>query len=379
MNHRALVSAAAIALVVVGAFALGLRAQPGTPDAPATEQRTLNDIDPGTPLYPGYGGGSNPTDGFTPVITISAPGYYYLTQNIDVPAGHEGIQIAAGGVHLDLRGFSIRGAASTGDGIRVTSPLKGNIIIRNGIVTLMAQHGIDAQFGRNMLVSDIAASANGGVGIMISQGRVRDCVSRANTTDGFFAFQYSNFESCSSDGNGFKGFNTGGGNSFAHCTATNNQGVGFLATTGNFADCTALNNNGGGISVTVGAVRSCGLWGNSTAGVAAGPASFITGCSESGSPVGFQVGAGGRIVECVVQSSSTGINITGAGAHVEHCTVNGGTNAIASTVGGSFIFGNTISGATNAFSLTGTNFLGATISSAGSIASTTSPLCNFVQ
>jgi hypothetical protein len=380
MNQRFLFSLAALSVLVVCAFTLGLRAQPGSSaqDGPA---RTLNDIDPGTPLSPGYGceGGGGVTDGFNHVIAINAPGYYYLTGNLDVPPGYEGVLINSGGVHVDLRGFSIRGTTGTGDGIRVASPLKANIIIRNGIVTLMAQHGIDAQFARNVLINTIAASANGGVGIMFSQGRARDCVSRGNTTDGFLAFQYSSFESCSADANGVRGFNTGGGNAFANCSATANSGVGFLATTATLTDCTALNNNGGGISLSVGTIRGCGLWGNSPFGISSSGGSVIAGCSESGSPIGISIGAGGHVSECACSSSSIGISITGAGAHIEHNTITGGTTGITSSAAGSFVFGNTISGPVTPISLTGTNFVGTTISSAGSIVSTTSPLCNFVQ
>src|SRR5262249_3919863 len=144
-------------------------------------------------------------------------------------SGFEGVRLASGGVQFDLRGFCIRGTTGTGSGIIVSSPTKGNIIIRNGTVSGMALYGIDAQFGRNVLVNNIASSANGGAGIALFQGRIRDCVSRANGTDGFLVFQSSSFESCSADANTQRGFNSGGGNSFTNCTATLNNGVGFLA------------------------------------------------------------------------------------------------------------------------------------------------------
>ena len=49
MNPRFLISVAALALVIACLFSVGVRAQPGSTGT-AGPDRTLDDIDPGTPI-----------------------------------------------------------------------------------------------------------------------------------------------------------------------------------------------------------------------------------------------------------------------------------------------------------------------------------------
>ncbi|MEL6328835.1 MAG: hypothetical protein AAFR38_04170 [Planctomycetota bacterium] len=48
------------------------------------------------------------------VFRISTPGSYVLTRNLVVPSGMTGIEIATGGVSIDLNGFEISGAGAIG-------------------------------------------------------------------------------------------------------------------------------------------------------------------------------------------------------------------------------------------------------------------------
>jgi len=81
------------------------------PGAPGPTMKTLNQIEPRTPIS------SLP-------FVISSPGSYYLTTNL---SGTSGITISSGNVTLDLNGFTLQGLGNpfvSGVEIRVrpTSP-----------------------------------------------------------------------------------------------------------------------------------------------------------------------------------------------------------------------------------------------------------------
>jgi hypothetical protein len=91
------------------------------PGAPAPTMKTLDQIEARTPIS------SAP-------FTISAPGSYYLTQNLTVNNGNA-ITISASDVSLDLNGFSISSTAASpnGSAIEIGSGLR-NISVFNGSI-----------------------------------------------------------------------------------------------------------------------------------------------------------------------------------------------------------------------------------------------------
>ena len=64
------------------------------------------------------------------VFKITQPGSYYLTGDLNVPAGKDGIHVDAAGVTIDLCGYSIVGGIT---GIWGTVP-DGVLTVRNGQV-----------------------------------------------------------------------------------------------------------------------------------------------------------------------------------------------------------------------------------------------------
>jgi hypothetical protein len=98
------------------AFGQGSLTPPG---APAPTMKTLQQVEPRTPIS------SAP-------FTISQPGSYYLTTNLTVSGGNA-ITIATNGVTLDLNGYTIRSTANpaTGTAIWIGSGLR-NVAILNG-------------------------------------------------------------------------------------------------------------------------------------------------------------------------------------------------------------------------------------------------------
>jgi hypothetical protein len=99
-------------------------------------------------------------------VTISRPGSYRLSSNLNVPAEAAGIVIFASGVTIDLNGFQMIGSGA-GTGISALQARQG-IVIRNGSVTNF-QKGIDVK-GMGSDVRDITAFGNTAVGLEIGPG-----------------------------------------------------------------------------------------------------------------------------------------------------------------------------------------------------------------
>lgn len=71
-------------------------------------------------------------DGVTGAITISSPGSYFLTGNLNVESAANGITIASADVSLDLNGFSVRRLTGTGgSGVLINGYFTG-VDVRNG-------------------------------------------------------------------------------------------------------------------------------------------------------------------------------------------------------------------------------------------------------
>ncbi|MEM9080143.1 MAG: hypothetical protein AAGC74_05560 [Verrucomicrobiota bacterium] len=85
------------------------------PGAPASTMKTLDQIEPRTPLIASSPGVSINGSG---TITISQSGSYYLTENLTVTSG-DGILINAAGVTLDLNGFTISSTSATPAGTAI--------------------------------------------------------------------------------------------------------------------------------------------------------------------------------------------------------------------------------------------------------------------
>lgn len=136
----------AIGIAIVAMLATGVRGGPLDPTAGPGSTSGVRL--PGTPI-------SAPT-------TITQPGHYYLTNDIDYGGDGIAININADRVSLDLGGFHITGAASdTAVGIG-TGPVS-HTVIENGTIASFST-GIDtvqASFIRIQDVSVIAGSARG--------------------------------------------------------------------------------------------------------------------------------------------------------------------------------------------------------------------------
>src|SRR5437762_605503 len=88
---------------------------PAGPVAPTG--KTLTEIEPRTAVN-----AVNTPPSATSLFTITQPGSYYLTGNIQGVATMDGVEIDASGVTLDLNGFALVGVAGSRDGVTTTVP-----------------------------------------------------------------------------------------------------------------------------------------------------------------------------------------------------------------------------------------------------------------
>ena len=86
--------------------------------APAPTMKTLNQIEPRTPIS------SLP-------LTITTPGSYYFTTNLTSAGATDGITIATNNVTIDLMGFELSGGFVGLNAIDALG-VRTNIIVRNG-------------------------------------------------------------------------------------------------------------------------------------------------------------------------------------------------------------------------------------------------------
>lgn len=136
-------------------------------------------------------------------FTISQPGSYVLATNIkNKSANADSVKVTASNVTIDLQGFSITSATTTGAAINAAG--QSNVVIRNGII--MGFGGAAIITGNAATISGITATGNGS-GISCGIGcLVRDNVIQGNTGVGMtFSDATSGYQ-----GNVLQGNNSGG-------------------------------------------------------------------------------------------------------------------------------------------------------------------------
>jgi len=165
---------------------------------------------------------------------IATPGSYKLSGNLNVPAGKDGIQIHSSDVSLDLNGFTIAGAETTGPGFGIASPSQ-NITLRNGAITNFSV-GVFAT-GSGML-DGIHAGSNG-TGIV-----VMDCSGQSTF------FSAAALAACTAGG--YSSSSTGF--IIVHCSANLNHGDGFEVWNSTVSDSMANRNSGIGFYATASSI-----------------------------------------------------------------------------------------------------------------------------
>lgn len=229
------------------------------------------------------------TGGFP--VTITDPGSYRLTSNLDVsnlsnPENRTAIDVNTENVSIDLNGFSIIGPVSctgtpvtsctpsggNGDGIQTSSSTTAYVVIKNGTIRGMGNEGISCS--RNCNVSNVTAINNGAAGFSNANG---DSIFRNNNafrngTDGFFVNGL--IEGNSSFANGDDGIFTNPGSRVLHNQSEDNAGDGIRCFTCNLINNVVRNNSGFGITYGGRAVAGGNLIDNNSLGETTGTAPF---------------------------------------------------------------------------------------------------------
>jgi hypothetical protein len=206
----------ALAAMAKGAGGGGPLAPPAGPVA--STSKPLSEVEPRTAVNAANTPGDNNVR-----YRITQPGSYYLTGNLQATAqGLNGIEIAADNVTLDLCGFTVQGAAGTGDGIFANGPYNG-ICVYNGHVKGWGASGVTLYGGcRACRISKITASNNGGAGIYADIACiVSGCVASTNAI-GIQVQNSCTLSDCSCDSNSTDGIRAATRNLIARNNCSDN-------------------------------------------------------------------------------------------------------------------------------------------------------------
>lgn len=180
--------------------------------------------------------------------TITAPGFYFLTQNL--AATGDGISVTVNDVTIDLMGFTLTGPGTgINYGVRITGTSPCNVQIRNGTVTKFYE-GIYAGNTSNQghRIVNVTSTHNTNYGIYIGGGGhfIQDCYVLRNGNNGIETIGL--VSNCIAEINGGKGIV--GRGLITNCRAAGNDSDGIgLTSYGSIINCTSYNNQNIGIVV----------------------------------------------------------------------------------------------------------------------------------
>ncbi len=304
--------------------------------------------------------------------TIASPGSYYVTKDLTGVSGSNGITISAGGVSLDLSGFTLRGVPGSLEGIRVTGS-QTKIHIHDGILCDWGGGGLNTQSagkvtvqmmmmrGNNYgcctndetTVSYMMANNNATDGIVMgSKGICQNSEACGNMGKGISMGSNGLIENCHANSNSSDGISTGDSCTIRGCTTVANGGNGLAAGSGcTVALCTSTGNDIDGIDVAAGClVRDCTTRGNANDGIeSGGDCQILTNASSANGPgmadgAGIHVvgpGGGTRVEANNLAGNDRGIDVDSTGNVIIKNTATGG-------VPYSIVAGNTVGAITSA-------------------------------
>lgn len=240
----------AYSLIISVAFGDDYMTPPGAPGSEAAKMKTLNQVEPRTPIT------SLP-------FSITNPGSYYLIAPLFGVGGSNGIIIAASDVKLDLNGFALNGVSNSYDGVRVAGT-RDNITIRNGVIRNWDTYGIMATNAHNSTLTDVKAFGNGWGGLYIGDNSLINCCAAYDNgkkvidpppgepaDDGIKAGSYCTIKDCKARNNKGAGIHAGTHSKITGCTSTEStQADGIHALNySTIRDCTVSKNAVAGITV----------------------------------------------------------------------------------------------------------------------------------
>ena len=330
-NSKTIPFLALLTLGAATAFGAGPLTPPG---APAPTMKTLDEIEPRTPISAGS-------------FTINLPGSYYLTGNLTGVSGNNGITINANDVTIDLRGFTLVGVVGSLDGITVAGS-RTNIAIRNGTLRGWGADGMDANSSYNSQFIDLRASGNGANGIQAGFGAVvKGCSARGNGTDGIVTFSGSTVSDSTASENLHDGIVVNTGSTVRDCASFNNTSNGIVANSGSTViHCTAYSNTNGIAAYSGSTVIGCSTRINATNGIIVSVGCTVGDCTAVSNGTGINAASDCRIVNNTCQNNSfAGIYVTSTDNRIDGNSVTDNITGIrANPATGNLIIRNSASG-----------------------------------
>ncbi len=178
-------------------------------------------------------------------VTLSLPGSYIVSSNLQPPADKAGIRIDSNFVDIDMNGFRLRGAAVATTGIYGVD--FNSVTIRNGTITGFDAHGIYST-GDNWIVENMRVVENGAYGIYVAgfYSSVRGSTVTQNGNTGIVDGTRSLVTDSSSSGNGGAGIAIVAGTVLGNVIIANASfGINAGPGTGYGNNTLAFNNNNG--------------------------------------------------------------------------------------------------------------------------------------
>ena len=335
-------AACALGIVLFATNVLaGPLAPPSGPIVPTS--KSLVEVEPRTAIN-----ATNTPGDANSVFRITQAGSYYLQQNVTVPAGFYGIEIAADNVTIDLNGFLIITAFFNGDGaLRTDANTK--VRVRNGLIEGPFTQTAVLCLGAAVIEDVVLESGNISVSgtATIRRCRVSSDALRAISLD----------------------TSTGIGSLIEDCqvtaTAASTSGIACNQVGSTIRGCVVVSTAASSTATGIIAVQGAVLGGM-----------VITDCNIRGPFLaGINCGAGITITDCTVQSATTGI-LSGESCLIEHNRFVSCSNGINLAGGGSStVIRNTLRGCTTPF----VGAAGDDVAPSGTAAASTNPHANLVN
>jgi hypothetical protein len=277
---------------------------------PAPTMRTLEQIEPRIPIFA-------PTN-------LAESGSYYLTSNLNVEAGANGLTIAANDVTVDLNGFTLRSLGGVGANGILVAGAHTNLCVRNGTIrdwsggisaagaancrferlNLLQNTGLGLWAGENSLVQDcVVGGSNANFGVLVgSSSRVKDCVVQDSPI----------------------GIGTGQGCIISGCTVRNTSNIGINAGTYSMiTECAVIGPGSNGIVASVSIINRCVAGGLTGVGINVGDVGTVTDCivqNTQGNGIQGSSGSvirGNTLANISVNTNPAAIYVTGSGNRIE--------------------------------------------------------------
>ncbi len=297
-------------------FAQGSLTPPG---APAPTMKTLDQIEPRTPIS------------FLPYV-ISRPGAYYLTTNLTDTAATNGIIVEADDVSIDLCGFALTGSggfSAFSSGIHTGLGSRNNLEVRNGTIRNWAFAGVRAASANNSRFEKLRLYANALDGLSAGRGcTIQECTAQANGSMGIYAQEASRIAGCTAVSNGAYGLEVVVNGVVEGCVASFNQDIGIACGKSSVVrGCSATGNQNAGIltdkhsTIVDCNANTNGQTGFYKHGIYGGEYSTVSRCTAIGNySDGIYAQDGSTVEDCTAGFNATnGIRVA-IGSTVRHCT-----------------------------------------------------------